>query len=120
MEIELKLGGVGVEVKIEGVRGLLTALGIAAVAAAVIQELRAPPGERDWRGRLAGVVPYDLRPPTWARLRGAMWAPESPELLVPTAFGVGWTVNVAALGERLGLRGPIDGTSLDAEPEPAH
>src|SRR5688572_32793282 len=79
MEIELKLGGVGVEVEIDGVRGLLTALGIAAVAAAVAQELRAPPAERDWRGRLVGAVPYDLRPPTWQRLRGAMWAPASPE-----------------------------------------
>lgn len=119
MEIELKLGGVGVEVEIEieGLRGLVTAIGIAAVAAAVVQQLRTPRAERDWRGELAGLVPYDLRPPTLARLRDTVWQPARREVLVPTAFGVGWTVNAAALAERLGFVPAAD--APEGEPEPA-
>jgi hypothetical protein len=42
---------------------------VALVAAAVVKELRKPPAERTWHGRVAGVVPYDFRRPTVARLR---------------------------------------------------
>jgi hypothetical protein len=102
VEIELELGGVEVELKIEGVRGAATLLGVAALAGAVVTELRTPPDERTWHGTLFGVVPYDLRPPTSARLRAALWDPDNPRVLVPTACGVGWTVNVAALAGRCG------------------
>src|SRR5579884_608119 len=102
MEIEVELGGVEVEVKVEGVRGAATLLGVSALVAAVVKELRTPPHERRWHGTLLGVVPYDLRPPTAGRLRAAFWDRSSPDVLVPTAFGVGWTVNVAALAERCG------------------
>ncbi|HEY8455716.1 MAG TPA: DUF5808 domain-containing protein [Actinopolymorphaceae bacterium] len=65
----------------------------ALVAASVIKELRQPPSERSWRGRVAGV-PYDYRPPTLDRLRSTWWAPEDERLLQPTAYGLGWDVNV--------------------------
>lgn len=67
------------------------------LGAAVIQELRKPVSERDWVGELGGVVPYDLRPPTFQRVRSRLWAPEDPRILVPHVFGVGWTVNLGRL-----------------------
>src|SRR5690242_12584615 len=106
MEIELKLGGVKVEVEVDGLRGTATLLGLSALAAAVVKELRTPPERRSWRGSLLDVVPYDLRPPTPRRLRAALWDPSGRDVLVPTAFGVGWTVNLAALAERCGCRPP--------------
>jgi hypothetical protein len=119
MEIEVEFGGVEVEVKVAGVRGAATLIGVAALAAAVVQELRTPPDERRWHGTLLGVVPYDLRPPTPGRLRAALWDPSNPEVLGPTAFGVGWTVNIAALAGRCGcLPTGTDETRPPAEPSP--
>ena len=74
------------------VRAAATAL----AAAAVVQELRKPAGTRTWQGRVLGV-PYDLRRPSPERLRSRLWDPTEPRLLVPSAFGVGWTVNLARL-----------------------
>lgn len=65
--------------------------------AAVAQELRRPPAERTWHGTVAGLVPYDLRPPTPQKIWSRLWAPDDPRLLVPQAFGVGWTVNLGRL-----------------------
>jgi len=45
-------------------------------------------------GEILGLVPYDLRPPNLARLRERLWNPRDERFLVPTFFGVGWTVNV--------------------------
>jgi hypothetical protein len=75
------------------------ALGVALglVAAVAARELRKPAGERQWHGTLAGVVPYDLRPPTPDRIRRKVWNPEDPRLLTEHAFGIGWSVNLARL-----------------------
>jgi hypothetical protein len=119
MEIEVELGGVEVEVKIAGARGAATLLGLSALAAAVVKELRRPPDARRWHGTLLGVVPYDLRPPTATRLRAALWDRSNPDVLVPTAFGVGWTVNIAALAGRCGcLPAGADETTPTTEPAP--
>ncbi len=67
------------------------------VVAAVVQELRKDPDEREWHGTVFGFVPYDLRPPTVERVKSAMWSPDDPRLLKPHAFGVGWTLNVGRL-----------------------
>jgi hypothetical protein len=75
---------------------LVAVAGAALVGAAVATELSKPAAERTWHGRVAGV-PYDLRPPTIERLRSALWDPQNPTVLVPHVFGVGWTVNLAAL-----------------------
>ncbi len=68
--------------------------------AAVVQELRRPRHLRTWQGRVLGV-PYDLRPPSPERLRSRLWDPTEPLLLVPSAFGVGWTVNLARVRDLL-------------------
>jgi Family of unknown function (DUF5808) len=78
-------------------RKLARAAGIALIGAAVVTELRKPAGERTWHGRLAGFVPYDLRPPTVARLKAAWWSPEEPRIFTDRPFGVGWAVNVGRL-----------------------
>lgn len=69
------------------------AVGAALLAAAVGDQLRRPRAQRTWHGQLLGVVPYDLRRPTLARVRGEVWAPDG-HLLRPHAFGVGWGVNL--------------------------
>ena len=70
-------------------------LGLVALAGAavLITELRKPPEEREWHGTVGGVLPYDLRKPTVAKLRDRFWDVENPHLLVPQAFGIGWTIN---------------------------
>jgi hypothetical protein len=70
------------------------AAGVGLLAAAAVTELRKTAAERTGTDTVAGIVPYDFRPPTPARLRAAIWAPDDPRLLKPHAFGVGWTVNV--------------------------
>ena len=71
----------------------------ALLAAAIIQELRKPPDERRWVGKVAGIVPYDLRRPTFRRLLASVWSPDDSRILMPYGFGVGWTVNVGRLVE---------------------
>jgi hypothetical protein len=68
---------------------------------AVATELRKPREERTWQGRLAGVVPYDFRPPTLAKIRQRWWNPEDERVFTEHVFGVGWSVNLArVLGRR--------------------
>ena len=61
--------------------------------AAIAQEMRKPEAERTWQGTVAGVVPYDFRPPTFQRIRDAFWNTEEERLFLPRPFGVGWVVN---------------------------
>jgi hypothetical protein len=90
-----------------GLDQVLAAAGAALVGAAVLTELSKPAGERAWHGNVAGV-PYDLRPPTMARMQASLWDPNNPALLVPQVFGVGWSVNLATLARPFGL-GPQAG-----------
>lgn len=69
-------------------------VGLVLVTAAVVKELRKPGDERTWNGVVAGFVPYELRPPTIARFRERVWAPDSDKLIGPRVFGVGWTLNL--------------------------
>jgi len=75
------------------IRRLVGAGGVALLGAVIIQEMRKPPDQREWHGTLAGVVPYDLRPPTAERLREGLWNTHTDALFVPQVFGVGWTLN---------------------------
>jgi len=95
VEFEFEFGGLALEVK--GWRGVVTLAGLALVGAVVARELSRPAKERTWQGRLLGVVPYDLRPPTPGRLRATLWDPTNARVLVPTAFGIGWSVNLGRL-----------------------
>jgi hypothetical protein len=45
-------------------------------------------------GKIFGLVPYDLRPPSLARTRERLWNARDGRFVVPTVFGVGWTVNL--------------------------
>ena len=45
-------------------------------------------------GKILDVVPYDVRLPSFARLRERLWNPRDERFLVPTFFGVGWTANL--------------------------
>jgi hypothetical protein len=74
--------------------GLLRVVAIAFVVAAIVKELRLAPQDRTWHGSVAGFVPYDFRVPTLGRARERLWSPSSHEIVVPTIFGVGWTLNV--------------------------
>src|SRR5215216_5969854 len=69
-------------------------LGLALVGAAVFQELKKPAGSRTWHGQVLGILPYDFRPPNWARIRAELWNPADPRIVTPHAFGVGWGVNL--------------------------
>jgi hypothetical protein len=73
---------------------LVGMLAFAMLISAVRREISKPAAERTWQGKVWQVVPYDLRPPTWARVRERMWAPDRPGFITPNVFGVGWTVNL--------------------------
>jgi hypothetical protein len=51
-------------------------------------------------GKIFGLVPYDLRFPTLARARQALWNGEDERFLVPIFLGVGWGVNVRSATRR--------------------
>jgi hypothetical protein len=87
--------------RVRGLRDLARLIALVLVIASVVRELRMPKEERTWHGVVFGKVPYDLRPPTFGRLKAAVWNPQNAHLMVPTAFGVGWTVNLGALRTRL-------------------
>jgi hypothetical protein len=74
-------------------------VGLALVGAAVVAELRKPREERTWQGRLAGIVPYDFRPPTFEKLQQAWWSPDEERLFSEMPFGVGWTLNFGRLAK---------------------
>lgn len=78
-------------------------LALIAVGAAVYTELRKPPAERTWHGRLMGIVPYDFRLPSISQLRDAYWNPRSATIFSDRPLGVGWAVNVPALLQRMGV-----------------
>ncbi len=73
------------------------------VAAVLGNELRKPAAERTWHDRLLGVLPYDFRRPTWARVKATLWNPASDQIFVPQVFGVGWSINLGGLLRRAGL-----------------
>jgi len=71
-------------------------------AIAVVQELSKPPEERTWHGKVAGLLPYDLRRPTIERFREASWNPDGP-ILSSKAWGFGWAPNLGAIKRLIGV-----------------
>ena len=69
--------------------------------AAIYQELRKPPEERTWTGKVAGVIPYDFRMPTIEKIREAYWDPESDRVFTDKVIGVGWSVNIPVAARKL-------------------
>ncbi|MGH8948077.1 MAG: DUF5808 domain-containing protein [Acidimicrobiia bacterium] len=68
---------------------------------AVVQELQKPSDKRTWNGKVADIVPYDFRWPTWDRVQTTYWNPEGP-VLSGKVFGVGWAPNFGVLARLLG------------------
>ncbi len=100
-DISDKAGAVGNELSALG--WLIRTAVLAAVGGAIYQEMRKPPNERTWHGRLLGFVPYDFRLPDLQRLRDSYWNTGSTRLFSDMPVGVGWGVNIPALLGRLGL-----------------
>ena len=90
-----------------GLKKAITLVAIALTVAAVVKELRKPEPERQWHGKIASVVPYELRMPTMERARERLWNPEAASVVGPRVFGVGWSLNagkaVAMAREKLGV-----------------
>ncbi len=72
-----------------------------ALVGAIYQELKKPPEERTWHGKVAGLVPYDFRVPTLDRVREAYWDPDSDRVLSDKVLGVGWAVNIPVAARRI-------------------
>ncbi len=45
-------------------------------------------------GKIFGLVPYGMGPPSLARLRRTLWNKGDERFLVSTSFGVGWSANL--------------------------
>jgi hypothetical protein len=75
------------------VRGIVGPMAGLLVVAVVVKELRTPEDQRAWHGALFGVVPYDLRRPTLARIKANLWNPDDRRLFPGRTFGVGWSIN---------------------------
>jgi hypothetical protein len=88
--------------------------GFGLMVAAISQEMSKPESEREWHGKVLGVVPYDFRPPTWDRIRDAYWNPSDPRLFTDRVFGVGWAVNLYRAKEY--LEEAFDGLMGEAKP----
>ena len=48
-------------------------------------------------------LPYDWRPPMWARINQRAWNPRDRHLLTPKSFGWGYDVNIYQLLARMGI-----------------
>jgi hypothetical protein len=84
----------------DGTKRAVRRLWLVLVGAAVLDAVR----HRRVHGEVLGFVPYDFRPPTLERARLRTWNPESPRILTPTTFGVGWSVNLGRLARLARLR----------------
>ena len=72
---------------------VMVIIGIAVLMGLAIREqLHMPREERTWHGTLFGI-PYDFRWPTIERLRETFWNKDTARVLVPHAFGMGWSIN---------------------------
>jgi hypothetical protein len=90
--------------EVDSLLWLLRMAVIGAVVGAIYTELRKPPDQRTWHGKLLGFVPYDFRRPSFDQVRQAYWNPHSPKIFTDRPLGVGWAVNVPTLLRRLGVR----------------
>jgi hypothetical protein len=77
--------------------GTIRTLAWVALIAAIYQELRKPPAERTWHGKVGGLIPYDFRVPTVEKIKAAYWDPSSDTIFTEHVFGVGWAVNIPVL-----------------------
>ncbi|MCL5075203.1 MAG: hypothetical protein M1136_06085 [Chloroflexi bacterium] len=81
-------------------RGILT--GLVAIAWLVGLRWLIKQGKVKAVGTFLGL-PYDLRCPTWSVIKERMWNPADPHILTPHICGWGWSINLHALGRKLGV-----------------
>ncbi len=87
-------------------RWLVKIVALGLLLGAIREETNKAEEDRTWNGLVGGIVPYDFRPPTFDKLKDALWAPGDERLITPHPWGVGWTINVGRLVRVLqGLRG---------------
>lgn len=84
------------------IRRIFGVLGMLLLAGAVINEFGKEPEKRTGHGTVGDLVPYDFRVPTLEKLQATFWDPDGP-VIVSTAFGVGWTVNLGRLARLANL-----------------
>ena len=89
--------------EISAIAWILRTAVLAAVAGAIYSELRKPPEERTWHGKVAGIVPYDFRVPNLGDLKRAYWNPHSTKVFTDRPLGVGWAINIPTALRRLGI-----------------
>jgi len=80
---------------------LIRTLAWLAIGAAVYQELRKPPEERTWHGKVAGSIPYDFRVPTLEKFREAYWDPDTDRVFSDKVIGIGWAVNIPVAARKI-------------------
>jgi hypothetical protein len=82
-------------------RRIARLLGVAVLIGIIYKEARKGPEDERWHGKSLGFVPYDLRPPSLARIRETYWNPDDPILFPGRVAGIGWGINFAALANKL-------------------
>ncbi len=93
--------------EVEDLIWLLKMAVVGAFVGAIYTELRKPPEQRTWNGKLLGVVPYDFRMPSFEQVQKAYWNPHSPKVFTDRPVGVGWAINIPTALRRLGVRSTI-------------
>ena len=82
------------------INGLFAGATVAYIGIALSQQLRKPKQERTWQGTIAGI-PYDFKLPSAERIQEAYWNEQSKAILQPKPLGIGWTINLYPLAQRL-------------------
>ena len=93
--------------EVEDLIWLMKVAVVGAFVGAIYTELRKPPEQRTWHGKLLGVVPYDFRMPSFEQVQKAYWNPHSPKVFTDRPLGVGWAINIPTVLRRLGVRSSI-------------
>ena len=72
--------------------GLVGTAAVVLVGMAISEQLRRPAAERTWQGNIFGI-PYNFRLPNIEQVQNTFWNSETSQILVPHAFGMGWSIN---------------------------
>ncbi|MGO8949542.1 MAG: DUF5808 domain-containing protein [Ktedonobacterales bacterium] len=89
------------------------------VAAAIGQELAKEPGQRTWKGKVAGI-PYNFRLAEWSNIASEYWNPESNHIITPHVIGMGWGINFAAALQWLQKISQANTSEVRPTPLPPH
>ena len=85
------------------------------VVTAIYQEMRKPPEERKWHGKIFGFIPYDFRFPTLSRIRERLWNPDDPRVITERAFGIGWSINFYTILKKFLMPTKSDSVSHESD-----